>query len=153
MEDHCCVDVRGGEALQITAAQERYLRAIYELTLAERETRISEIAMRAGVSKASASLAVERLARDGLVTRRQRRRVELTADGRHMAVLAYGKRNIIQRFLAEVLAVPEAAAAQDAEALEPIISVETLCALCKRTWQERGGCSACERCTQTDAAP
>ncbi|MDL2318977.1 metal-dependent transcriptional regulator [Eubacteriales bacterium OttesenSCG-928-A19] len=129
--------------MRLTAAQERYLRAVYDLTLEAEGTSVSDIAAHVGVSKASASVAIQRLERDGLTARRAGKWISLTPEGDQAAALSYGKRAILYGFLAEVLGVPEETAALEADALEPVVSVGTLCALCRRTRQR-----ACESCAQ-----
>lgn len=131
----------------MTAAQEKYLRAIYDLTLQEDATRLSQIAGHVGVSKASASVAIRWLERNGYTKRQDKRLILLTPEGNQAVVLSYGKREILCRFLAEQLGVPKETATADAEQLEPLVSTQTLCAMCRHI--RRGACMlACGKCDQ-----
>lgn len=134
--------------MQLTTAQEKYLRAIYELTLDGTRTSVSEVAALAGVTKASASVSIKWLEGQGLVEKQRQKWIALTGAGTHAAVLTYGKWEIIQSYLVRCLQVPEPIASLDAGRLEPVISLDTLCALCRQTRQ--GVCAAdCDSCTQT----
>lgn len=129
--------------MRLTATQERYLRAIYDLNLEEDDAKVSRIAQFVGVTKATASVAVHWLETNGLAMRGQQKQVRLTARGNELAVLSYGKRDILYQFLLETLRVPQSIAASDAEALEPVVSMPTLCAFCREARQ-----CACISCKQ-----
>lgn len=140
--------------MQLTAAQEKYLWVIYDLTLDNEDTSVTKIADRAGVSKASASVAVQWLWTNGLVLKREGKRICLSQEGNRQAVLSCGKREVIHRFLTEVLGVDGGMADEEAQALELIVSVDTLCALCRFTRQKQcdGRCEAgCGVCSQGKA--
>lgn len=132
----------------LTATQEKYLRAVFELTITQEAAQVSQIANHVGVSRATASVALGRLVGDGLAEKRQRRQLALTSLGNLLVVKAYGKQRVIYAYLTQVLGVPEEVAEGDTERLEPLITMETVCALCKHT-HKHVGCAKCaaESCT------
>ncbi|PWJ50357.1 metal-dependent transcriptional regulator [Faecalicatena contorta] len=116
----------------LTISMQHYIKAVYELSCAgSNYVRIIDVADELGVSKASASLAMSRLNEMGLVCRNEFRQVMLTPEGETFAVRMLDKFAVIYRFLHNVLGLGEETATADACAMEHVISVETLCALCR----------------------
>ncbi len=121
----------------LTISMQHYIKAVYELSCGGSDyVRIVDIAEELGVSKTSASLAMSRLAEKGLVCRNEQRQVMLTPEGETLAVLMLDKSAIIYRFLHNVLGLAAETANADACAMEHVISVETLCALCRLNSRE-----------------
>lgn len=128
--------------MQLSAAQTKYLRAIYELTLeSEDGTTVSAVATAAAVTRATASVTIKWLEKHLLVSRPARSCVLLTRSGMQQAVLSYGKQNILYAFFTKVLQVPADVAMEDATAMEMLLSEETLCAMCKAS--RTGPCARC----------
>ncbi|MEA4893366.1 MAG: metal-dependent transcriptional regulator [Peptococcaceae bacterium] len=116
----------------LTPSQVHYIKAIHELASGSEEgVRVCDIAQRLGLTKASASLAISKLEKEKLVRKDGRRQIFLTPEGERHAVLLLDKCEIIRQFLVEVLGVGKETAAADACAIEHVISVDTLCALCR----------------------
>lgn len=130
----------------LTTSKQHYIKAVYELSGNGEGVRISDIAAKVGVTKASASIGIQALQKKGLIKRNAERLVFLTAAGEREAVTVYDKYTIIKDFLVNVLGVEHETAAADACAIEHVISLDTLCALCRFTGkkegdrQEPGGC-------------
>ncbi len=118
---------------ELSASKQNYLKAVYELEKNGKGARISDIAAMIGVTKPSACLAVQVLEKKDFIKRDDSRLVYLTPAGERQAILSYDKYTIVRQFLVEVLAVEDAIAAQDALAIEQVISVDTLCCLCRFT--------------------
>lgn len=114
----------------MTASMQRYINAVYELSSDYEGARVSDIAVKLGVTKASACIAMKNLEQKGLVCRDSLRQVFLTEDGRYQAVSALDKYAIIYRFLKETLKINQEVAEADAHAMECIISLNTVCAIC-----------------------
>lgn len=114
----------------LTPSQVHYIKAVYELSSGNDGVRICDIANRTSVSKASASLAMTKLNKQGFVYKDTNRHVHLTAEGERRAVSMLDKYAVIYRFLIDTLEVDEAVAAKDACAMEHVVSVDTLCAIC-----------------------
>lgn len=126
--------------IKLTKSQTHYIKAVYELSLGcDSGVRVCDVAERLGVSKASASLALTKLAGLGLVYKDTDRRTHLTEIGERKTVLLLDKFDVIRTFLAEVLEVEESIAEHDACAIEHVISTDTLCAICR--FSKSNGCA------------
>ena len=110
----------------LTPSKEHYIKAIHALSSEDEGVRISDIADRLSVSKASVCVAMDSLQELSLIERDTEHRVLLTKEGRQKAVLLIGRFALIREFLVRVLHVGEKAANADACALEHIVSDETL---------------------------
>lgn len=117
----------GESALEkLTVAMENYLEAVYELSQAGCGARLTDIATRLGVTKASANSAMAVLSDKGLITNEKYQEITLTSEGRALARLVSGKHAALQRFFIEVLGVEAVIAEADACAIEHVISRETI---------------------------
>lgn len=127
----------------LSVSMQHYIKAVYELSDDGAGVRISDIAVKVGVTKASACIAMQALQKKAMVKRDTDRLVFLTASGERQAILSYDKYMIIKQFLEDVLKVNYEIAAVDACAIEHVISIETLCSLCRFTNRKCiGGCYA-----------
>lgn len=111
---------------KLTPSKEHYIKAIYTLSSADEGARISDIAERLSVSKASVCTAMDSLLELGLIERDSEHLVLLTTEGRRQADLITDKFVVIKKFLTKVLHVGEKTANTDACALEHVVSEETL---------------------------
>jgi Mn-dependent transcriptional regulator len=112
--------------LKLTDAMEDYLRTIDELSRKDGKARVSDIAMKLNVSKASVCQAVNVLKNHGLIIKGDDRGISLTAEGIRQVKLISTKHVIIRRFFTEVLKVDPAIADRDACSFEHTISPESL---------------------------
>jgi DtxR family Mn-dependent transcriptional regulator len=104
-------------------AVQDYAKAIYSLHARLREpVPTSAIAERLGVSAASASAMVKRLAEQGLVEHVRYRGVELTDEGRQVALEVLRHHRLLELYLSVHLDVPWDRVHEEAEALEHVIS-------------------------------
>jgi DtxR family transcriptional regulator, Mn-dependent transcriptional regulator len=104
-------------------AVQDYAKAIYSLESRSGEpVPTSALAERMGVSAASASAMVKRLSEQGLVDHVRYRGVELTGEGRRVALEVLRHHRLLELFLAEHLDVPWDRVHDEAEALEHAIS-------------------------------
>ena len=108
---------------------ENYLEAIYELSKQTSFARISDIAAKLGVTKASASSAVQTLMARGYVTTEKYREVYLTAEGQKLAEITSKKHNTVKKFFMCVLELDERTADLDACAIEHVVSAATVRAM------------------------
>ena len=114
--------VRG---IATSPAIEDYAKAIYGLELrAGGAVSTNALAERLGVTAASASGMVKRLDELGLVSHVPYRGVELTADGRRLALEVLRHHRLLELYLAESLGVPWDRVHQEAEVLEHVLSEE-----------------------------
>lgn len=106
----------------LTIAMEHYLETVYDLAEGAGGCRLSDVAARLEVSKASANNAMNVLAARGLVENEKYREIRLTEEGQQLAEVLSHKHAILQRLLTEVMGVPEEQACEDACAIEHVIS-------------------------------
>ena len=104
---------------------EDYVELIADLLDDGGEARQADIAQRLGVSQPTVAKALERLAADGLITKRPYRGVFLTEGGRRMAEASRMRHQVVEAFLRDV-GVSAETARIDAEGIEHHVSAETL---------------------------
>lgn len=122
--------------MALTLSQQNYIKTVYELASHGKGARICDIANQLGFSKASACVAMDKLQKYGLVYRDENKLVLLTHEGEHQAVLALDKAAAIQKFLTDAMGVKPEIAERDACTIQHVISMETLCSLCRFTRQK-----------------
>src|SRR5262249_11281553 len=104
---------------------ENYAKALYELqTRADGPVGTKAVAERLGVTPASASGMLRRLAADGLVSYEPYHGARLTPDGERIALEVIRHHRLLELFLAEVLGMPWDRVHGEAEVLEHHISEE-----------------------------
>jgi DtxR family transcriptional regulator, Mn-dependent transcriptional regulator len=102
---------------------ENYAKALYELQGREPEgVGTTAVAQRLGVTPASASGMLRRLADDGVVEYAPYRGARLTPEGERIALEVIRHHRLIELFLAEVLGMPWDRVHEEAEVLEHHIS-------------------------------
>jgi DtxR family Mn-dependent transcriptional regulator len=106
----------------LTPSLEDYLEAVFDIGS---PARVSAIADRLGVAKASVTQAVQRLVEKGLVESPRYGRVTLTRRGLGTARKVRARHSILLTFLEDVLGVPHETADRDACVLEHGLSGET----------------------------
>jgi len=111
---------------KLTFSMENYLEAVYELSVMSGGTaRVSDIAARMGVSKASVNNAMNVLAQRGLLENEKYREICLTDEGRSIGRMTAGKHAVLFQLL-RFLNVDEHTADEDACAIEHVISVDSI---------------------------
>ncbi|MFZ7102413.1 MAG: metal-dependent transcriptional regulator [Peptococcaceae bacterium] len=113
----------------LTFTMENYLEAIYELSQDGKGARVSDIAKRLGVTKASTNSAMSTLAEKGLIINEKYKEVFLTPAGLKLARFTSQKHQVIQKFFTEVLKIDTAVADKDACAIEHVISSASIYAM------------------------
>jgi Mn-dependent DtxR family transcriptional regulator len=114
---------------KLSISMENYLEAVYELSGEELGARITDIAARLQVSKASAHKAMSALAEKGLITNKKYQLINLTPEGLKLAKLTSQKHIIIKNYLIHILQVNEDTADTDACAIEHVISNDSVYAM------------------------
>ena len=107
-----------------TPAVEDYLKAIYALQARGEHVSTNTLARRLGVTPASASTMMKRLAARRLVARRPYRGVVLSAAGERAALEIVRHHRLVECFLAEVLGMPWDQVHDEAEKWEHVLSEE-----------------------------
>lgn len=111
---------------KLTESIEDYIEAIYlEFQEHGKGVRITDIAVKLSVSKASANDAVRKLKDLGHVEQERYGQIYLTESGKDLAVKVYEKHRLITEFLIKSLDVSQENAEKDACGIEHIISEET----------------------------
>jgi DtxR family Mn-dependent transcriptional regulator len=109
----------------LSAATEDYAKAIFALQAdAGGPVSTTAVADRLGVTPASASGMLRRLAEHGLVAHRPYHGVELTTDGRRVALRVLRHHRLLETYLARSLGVPWDRVHDEAEVLEHVLSDE-----------------------------
>jgi DtxR family Mn-dependent transcriptional regulator len=112
-------------ATELSQAVEDYAKAIFALqTEAGGPVTTTAVAERLGVTPASASGMLRRLDDHGLVAHRRYHGVELTPEGRRVALRVLRHHRLLETYLAESLGVPWDRVHQEAEVLEHVLSDE-----------------------------
>ncbi len=109
---------------------EDYVEAIADLTAAQGEARVVDLARRLGVTHVTVNRTLRRLQREGYVTVQPYRAIFLTQTGIRLADECQHRHGIVVAFLRS-LGIPEKAAEIDAEGIEHHVSPVTLAAFAK----------------------
>lgn len=114
---------------KLTFAMENYLEAVYELSNGDMGARVSDIAERLNVTKASTNSAMTTLSERGLITNEKYGEIYLTPAGKKLAQITSGKHQIIRKFFIDLLKIDPAIADEDACAIEHVISGDSIQAM------------------------
>jgi DtxR family Mn-dependent transcriptional regulator len=111
-------------ALALTDAIQDYLKEIYKLAAGGERVSTSALAHRQGVSAASASAMVKKLAALGLVELVPYRGVSLTGDGERVALEVIRHHRLLELYLAQTLGIGVDDVHDEADRLEHVLSEE-----------------------------
>jgi DtxR family transcriptional regulator, Mn-dependent transcriptional regulator len=110
---------------KLSSHMEDYLESIHVLEAEQGSVRVKDIAKRLHISRASVSVAMNHLEKQGLVLHPRYDLVRLTEKGSCLAAGVYERHQIIREFLREVLGLGEDVAEKDACRMEHHIGPET----------------------------
>ena len=110
----------------VSSSMQDYLEVILNLIENEETARVTDIANKLKIAKASVNQTVNRLKRLGLVQQQAYGPVELTLKGREIAEIVRKRHRKLREFLVDVLGVEKTIAETDACLMEHVISVETM---------------------------
>jgi len=110
---------------------EDYVEAIADLSEAQGEARVVDLARRLGVTHVTVNRTLARLQREGYVSVQPYRAIFLTESGRKLAAECRHRHGIVVAFLLS-LGIPEKTAEIDAEGIEHHVSPATLAAFAKQ---------------------
>lgn len=114
----------GGDDL--TPSQEMYLKTIYLLCQENKVARVKDIAARLDVSMSSVNGGIKSLVARNLCEHNRYGYVDLSEEGRSLAIEVVNRHKVLTRFLRDVLGVDEDVALNDACEMEHVISGATL---------------------------
>lgn len=126
---------------RLSFTMENYLEAIFELSGDSGGARLTDIAHKMGVTKASANSAISTLAAKNLVDYEPYREISLTPRGLFIAKNTSAKHQVIKKFLRSVLHVESDVADRDACAIEHVISCDSINAMLEFMGSENFSCS------------
>ncbi len=121
---------------RITTSLEEYIKAMYILNSQNGEIRVTDVANKLGVSKASVNKAVKSLKEEGLLSYETYGNIELTKEGEKLARKILEAYDISVLFFRDVLGMPEDKAILDAEKLKTSISDDALNLLARYVHKE-----------------
>lgn len=108
----------------LTDAIQDYLRAAYKLQAERDRVSTTTLARAMGVSPASASAMVKKLAALGLVTHAPYRPIALTPEGEKVALEVIRHHRLLELYLAETLGIAVDEVHAEADRLEHVLSEE-----------------------------
>lgn len=111
---------------KLSASMQDYLEAILELEESEDSVRVTDIANKLKIAKASVNQTIRKFKEKGLVRQQSYGPIELTGQGRDMADKVRQKHRILRQFLVEVLGVDRVVADKDACLMEHAVSPQTM---------------------------
>ncbi len=115
---------------KLTIAMQNYLETIYEIAVNNNDehsgVRLSDIAAKLNVSKASVNNAISVLVNAGYVKSEKYQDVFLTENGIETAKLLTNRHEVIKKLFTDVLGVDDETANEDACAIEHVISREAI---------------------------
>lgn len=112
--------------IYISSALEDYLEAIYEISQVKSNVRITDIALKLGISKPSVNRAVNSLKKQGLVIHEPYGDIALTPLGCEFGESVTNRHSMIKKFLINVLHIPETEAEKEACRIEHNVSQNTV---------------------------
>ncbi len=107
---------------KLSSSLEDYIEAIYNLSNSDGKVRSVDIARELGVTRASVSEAVQKLAKDGFVDYEKYNDVSLTIDGKQAAENIILKHKVFTEFFTKVLGIEQQEAEENACRIEHVIS-------------------------------
>ncbi len=111
---------------KLTSSIEDYLEAIFRVSEDKGAARVTDVAARLGVSKASVTEAVRALKQNGLAEQERYGKITLTAQGLTQAKKVHRRHQILRAFLEGVLGVSPEVAEEEACLMEHAIGAETM---------------------------
>lgn len=112
--------------VNISASMQDYLETILEIEKKEEPVRITDIAKKMNIAKASVNQTVKKLKSMGLVKHQTYGPVELTKSGKELALKVRERHVLIRKFLINVLEVDPNIAEKDACLMEHAVSKQTI---------------------------
>jgi DtxR family Mn-dependent transcriptional regulator len=100
----------------------RYLEAIYYMWSEGEQLRSARLADWLGVSRPTVTIALRRMARDGMVTMNRAKEIQLTAKGKAAAESIVRRHRIMERWLTDALGLDWVTADEEAARLEHAVS-------------------------------
>lgn len=114
------------DTTEISSSMQDYLEAILELSGETSSVRVTDIARKLNIAKASVNQTVNKLREMGLVRQQAYGPVELTDEGGRLADRVMQRHIRLKQFLVEALGVEPDVAEKDACLMEHAVSAQTM---------------------------
>lgn len=115
--------------MKLSPTMENYLEAVFLLSEEGVGVRLSDIAEKVGVTKATANRAMATLSNLKLVRKEHYKEVHLTSEGHTYANTIFHKHTVIKQFFTDVLQIDADIADQEACKIEHVISADSVLAM------------------------
>jgi DtxR family Mn-dependent transcriptional regulator len=110
---------------------EDYLEAVYKLNIRTDRVRVKDIADDLGISPSSVTEVLHKLVDLRLIDHKRYGKVDLTKEGKEIALKIFNRHKLIVKFLTSILGVAEETAQNDSCKIEHSVSDETVTRLIK----------------------
>lgn len=117
------------EENQLSHSAAHYLMTINDLLQDHGYARVTDVAKQLNITRGSCSISLKALKRRGLVVEDENRFLQLSEEGKRLAVLVEYNDELLEFFFRELLGVDAEQAEVDACKIEHLISIETSMAL------------------------
>jgi DtxR family Mn-dependent transcriptional regulator len=114
-----------GHAHDLSASQEHYLRAIWEVLTRHGYARLTDAARELGIAAPTLSVGLRALEQRNLIAHDERRFLKLTASGERLARQIHHRFAVVHTFLHELLGLADSEASLEACRLEHHVSPAT----------------------------
>ncbi len=111
---------------EVTATMQDYLKVMLSLSESVHEIRVTDIAAKLNIAKATVAQEINHLKKHGLVLQEKYGTVQLTASGKEIAEEIRWKHHKLRQFLVNVLEVNPRIAEKDACLMEHVVSRHTM---------------------------
>lgn len=111
---------------KVSPSMQDYLETILELSEIDDKVRVTDIAAKLKIAKASVTQTIHTLKEQGLVLQERYGPVKLTYKGRECAAKVRYRHRMLKKFLMDVLEVEPCIAERDACLMEHTVSPQTL---------------------------
>ncbi|MFJ6208885.1 metal-dependent transcriptional regulator [Lysinibacillus sp. NPDC092081] len=115
--------------MKLSPILENYLEVIFLLSEEGVGARLSDIAEKVGVTKATANRAIATLSQFGLVVNERYKEIHLNPKGQAYADGIFHKHKVIKQFFIDVLQIDKDVANQEACLIEHVISSDSIRAM------------------------
>jgi DtxR family transcriptional regulator, Mn-dependent transcriptional regulator len=113
------------EENQLTHSAAHYLMTIHDLLEDKGYARVTDIAKSLNITRGSCSISLRPLKKRGLVVEDENKFLQLSEEGRQLAMLVERNDELLETFFRDVLGVTDEQAEVDACKVEHLISIET----------------------------
>ena len=107
---------------RLSSSQEDYLKAIYLMSAKGQEVRVTDLALKLGISKPSVNKAVNLLKQMGYISHEHYGTIELTPAGAEIGREVADNYKVSLKFFSDFLGVPLENAREQAHGMEHVIS-------------------------------